>query len=229
MLTQFLALQSVKKADAVNIAAAIDTVASQTLSKDWKDKLVALGTDGASVMLGRQNGVVAKLKEGKPFVVAVHCMNHRLKLSFKDATAKKHMPQASCRRAASWPVSVLQEKCFERGQLERRIWNTGLACSFSHPGGWNMLAWPFVESFSALPDSIQAKPITLGRMKKRGRKNFHKLLFLQLNWTSCRGSSLAAWNHHALITFLPANYVCLRLHAKVIMNTIMPNCCCKSN
>ena len=58
---QFLALQSVKKADAVNIAAAIDTVASQTLSKDWKDKLVALGTDGASVMLGRQNGVVAKL------------------------------------------------------------------------------------------------------------------------------------------------------------------------
>ena len=61
VLTQFLALQSVKKADAVNIAATIDTVASQTLSKDWKDKLVALGTDGASVMLGRQNGVVAKL------------------------------------------------------------------------------------------------------------------------------------------------------------------------
>ena len=29
--------------------------------------------------------------------------------------------------------------------------------------------------------------------------------------------------------FLPANYVCLRLHAKLIMNTIMPNCCCKSN
>ena len=67
-----------------------------------------------------------------------------------------------------------------------------------------------------------------GRMKKRGRKNFHKL-FLQLNWTSCRGSSLAAWNHHALMTFLPANYVCLMLHAKLIMNTIMPNCCCKSN
>ena len=40
-----------------------------------------------------------------------------------------------------------------------------------------------------------------GRMKKRGRKNFHKLLFLQLNWTSCRGSSLAAWNHRALMTF----------------------------
>ena len=52
VLTQFLALQSVKKADAVNIAATIDTVASQTLSKDWKDKLVTLGTDGASVMLG---------------------------------------------------------------------------------------------------------------------------------------------------------------------------------
>ena len=227
MLTQFLALPSVKKADAVNIAAAIDTVASQTLSKDWKDKLVALGTDGASVMLGRQNGVVAKLKEGKPFVVAVHCMNHCLKLSFKDATAKNTCHKRLVEELLLGLYLFYKKNALNGANLKEAFGTLGLPVLFpTRVGGtcWLGHLWRALLHFLTV-----YKPITLGRMKKRGRKNFHKLLFLQLNWTSCRGSSLAAWNHHALITFLPANYVCLRLHAKLIMNTIMPNCCCKSN
>ena len=49
-----------------------------------KKKLVGMSTDGASVMLGKNNGVYAKLKELQPSLVAIHCMAHRLELSYKD-------------------------------------------------------------------------------------------------------------------------------------------------
>jgi hypothetical protein len=86
--TQFLGVQSVPKADASGIAHAIDSVARQRLDINWKDRLVALGTDGAAVMLGKNNGVVAKMKEENPHIISVHCMNHRLELAFKDAAKK---------------------------------------------------------------------------------------------------------------------------------------------
>lgn len=53
-------------------------------------KLVGLGSDGASVMLGRNNGVAAKLRRLQPAMVAVHCYAHKLELAFKDAI--KHVP-----------------------------------------------------------------------------------------------------------------------------------------
>ena len=34
-------------------------------SSDWSQKLVAFGSDGAAVMTGKDNGVVAKLKQWK--------------------------------------------------------------------------------------------------------------------------------------------------------------------
>ena len=48
----------------------------------------ASGCDGAAVMVGRRSGVVARLSEGLPHVLAVHCMAHRLELSFRDAASK---------------------------------------------------------------------------------------------------------------------------------------------
>lgn len=41
-------------------------------------KLCALGSDGASVMTGRLNGVAVRLKSHSPSMIAVHCVNHRL-------------------------------------------------------------------------------------------------------------------------------------------------------
>ena len=58
---------------------------------DWdhfKKKLVALGSDGASVMLGKNNGVIALLQAIQPATIAVHCSGHRLELAYKDAIKK---------------------------------------------------------------------------------------------------------------------------------------------
>jgi hypothetical protein len=53
-------------------------------------KLVGMGSDGVSVMLGKNNGVAAKLRSLQPAMVAVHCYDHKLELAFKDAI--KHVP-----------------------------------------------------------------------------------------------------------------------------------------
>ncbi|KAK7944844.1 hypothetical protein WMY93_000572 [Mugilogobius chulae] len=60
---------------------------------DWGSKLVALGTDGASVMTGAKNGVVSKLKGDRSYIIGIHCMAHRLELSFSDAMRSNIMFQ----------------------------------------------------------------------------------------------------------------------------------------
>ena len=50
-------------------------------------KLVAMGSDGASVMLGKKSRVIALLKE-QPSMIGVHCSAHKLELSYKDAIKK---------------------------------------------------------------------------------------------------------------------------------------------
>ena len=64
MFVQFVRLESVAKADAQHIAAAITSGVTKGLALEeveWKRKLVAMGTDGAAVMLGRVSGVVVLL------------------------------------------------------------------------------------------------------------------------------------------------------------------------
>ena len=48
-------------------------------------KLCGLGSDGASVMLGVRGGVSTLLKEQTPFLVANHCIAHRLALACGQA------------------------------------------------------------------------------------------------------------------------------------------------
>lgn len=57
---------------------------------NYKQKLVGLGADGASVNRGGQGGVQAKLRDEMPWIVFVWCMNHRLELSVKDALKKTY-------------------------------------------------------------------------------------------------------------------------------------------
>ena len=49
---------------------------------NWKNKLVGLGSDGASVVAGSLRGY---LEADIPWVVVFWCLAHRLKLSLKDA------------------------------------------------------------------------------------------------------------------------------------------------
>ena len=48
--------------------------------------LCGLVTDGASTMVGRKNGVAARLKRIIPTLLSVHCICHRLALACADAT-----------------------------------------------------------------------------------------------------------------------------------------------
>jgi len=45
---------------------------------------VAIATDGASVMVGKNSGVVTRLREKYPKLFTWHFFNHRLELSISD-------------------------------------------------------------------------------------------------------------------------------------------------
>ena len=72
--------------DSANAVAMFHTIQSNlqacTLSTD---KLIGLATDGASVMVGRKNGLGAKLKDVNPRLISVHCVCHKLALACTDA------------------------------------------------------------------------------------------------------------------------------------------------
>ena len=42
-------------------------------------------SDGASVILGRNNGVAAKLANKNPYLFVSHCIVHRLALAYNSA------------------------------------------------------------------------------------------------------------------------------------------------
>lgn len=52
--------------------------------RDWKEKTVTPGADEANVMLGEISCVYGLLKQEIPHIFKVHCVGHRLELSFAD-------------------------------------------------------------------------------------------------------------------------------------------------
>lgn len=50
-----------------------------------KSHLICITTDGASVMTGRQSGLITRLKKDYPLLESIHCLAHRLELSVNDA------------------------------------------------------------------------------------------------------------------------------------------------
>lgn len=50
----------------------------------WESKLVAFGTDGTSVNLGKKSGLATLLKQEVPYLVDFHCLPHRLELALLD-------------------------------------------------------------------------------------------------------------------------------------------------
>ena len=92
IFVKFLGLQPVPKADTLHITTAIKNVTLAALGieeEEWKKKLVAIGSDGAAVMVGCRSGVVTRLTEDcMPHVICVHCMAHRLELSFTNAVSR---------------------------------------------------------------------------------------------------------------------------------------------
>jgi hypothetical protein len=51
--------------------------------------MIGFSADGASVMMGKNSGVSARLKSLSPMLMENHCVVHRLNLAFKDADKQK--------------------------------------------------------------------------------------------------------------------------------------------
>ena len=49
------------------------------------NRLMGFGSDGASVMIGRRTGIATRLKQRNPYLVAIHCVAHRLALACSQA------------------------------------------------------------------------------------------------------------------------------------------------
>ena len=60
----------------------------QTLKLD-KNRFLGLGSDGASVMVGRVGGVATLIRKKVPWLINNHCIAHRLALA--EAQASDHM------------------------------------------------------------------------------------------------------------------------------------------
>jgi hypothetical protein len=81
---EFLALPRMLGTDAESI---YKTLTLKKLLGDLNlySKVVALGSDGASVMTGKDNGVAARLCADISHLLALHCVNHRLTLGAGEA------------------------------------------------------------------------------------------------------------------------------------------------
>lgn len=94
----FVALVPTEVADAKGIFNAILKAAHTELELDEDalfKKTVGLGSDGANVMMGKNNGVAALMKCKQPCLQAVHCSAHRLELAFGDCVKKSRFEKVT--------------------------------------------------------------------------------------------------------------------------------------
>ena len=92
--THFIRCCQVQRGKAEDIVTAVKRAMVTVI--DWKEflaKLVALGSDGAAVMLGKNSGVITLLQAHQPSMIAVHCSGHRLELAYKDTIKKFPLPE----------------------------------------------------------------------------------------------------------------------------------------
>ena len=69
----FVGLKSSSNAKAPHITEAVNSVMTG-VCENWKEKAVALGSDGASVMVGDMGGVYTLLKIDAPHLIKVQCI-----------------------------------------------------------------------------------------------------------------------------------------------------------
>ena len=88
-------IKNVADATAVGIKAILEKSFIELDVEEWQSKLVGMCVDGAAVNLGIRCGLVARIREDLPWLVAIHCLNHRLELAAIDAFAKTYMDEVS--------------------------------------------------------------------------------------------------------------------------------------
>ena len=85
----FLKLSSIVNGTAEGVTATLLEAVEEAGLGDGRDAhvMVGFGADGAAVNLGRNTEVATRLQNDRPWLVRVHCFNHRLELAVKDAFA----------------------------------------------------------------------------------------------------------------------------------------------
>ena len=61
---------------------------------DYRLKVIGCTSDGASVNFGRISGLMTRLGEDRPWLIKIHCANHRIELAVKDAIKETDFCQA---------------------------------------------------------------------------------------------------------------------------------------
>ena len=82
---RYLSIETLNVANAPGIVASIEDAFKRVSCKDFIDKLVGINVNGASVNLGRYKGMGTFLKERSPWIQVMHCFNHLVELTLKDA------------------------------------------------------------------------------------------------------------------------------------------------
>ena len=92
---RFFQLKDISDASAVGVKAALEEAFAELGVSDIYNQMACLCVDGAAVNLGVRRGMAALLREDMPWLVAIHCLNHRLELGVKDALSKTYMDEVS--------------------------------------------------------------------------------------------------------------------------------------
>lgn len=115
----FLKLEQIEGGDAQHITAALKSVVAE-FGLDLQ-KCSGIGTDNASVMVGRTSGVYARLKREVPHLILVPCVCHSLQLAISEV----------CKQFLPAQVEFLVAETFNwfsrstsRQQLYTQIYNT---------------------------------------------------------------------------------------------------------
>ena len=86
---KFMSIKNPEHANAEGLYSLLQEVMAEFDIDITKKFLVGFGADGASVNMGVKTGVSTRLQKGvSPWLVSVHCFNHRLELSVRDAFAQ---------------------------------------------------------------------------------------------------------------------------------------------
>ena len=85
---QLVGVQTAEKKDPLSVKIAIEKTLERNLQlglsdKDWAEKLVGFGRDGALGSEEENSGVALLLREIQPRVLTVYCFTHHLELSYK--------------------------------------------------------------------------------------------------------------------------------------------------
>ena len=82
---KYLSIENVKNADAPGLKSTLEVAFNRLGITRCYNKLVGLNLDGASISMGKHNGLNVLVRDEAPWVEVVHCFNHQLELAIKDA------------------------------------------------------------------------------------------------------------------------------------------------